>query len=280
MNTLKTGILLAAIGGLAIGAGAYFFGTNGALIGLVIALLMQAVSYFQGHKIALSYAKARPLRQGEIPWLEQAVVQLSQRAGIPAPAMYISPDPQPNAFAAGRNPSVAVVCINEGLFNIMDRQEVVAVLAHEIAHVRNRDTLIMTVVAAMASFVNMLGYVAFFLPRSGDDDRNPLVDLLMLIVAPVAATMIQLAVSRTREFAADRMAAELMGDAQPMIGALSALERGTQIIPSRTAQPATAHMYIASPLRGAGGLANLFRTHPATTDRIRKLQELRGQLVA
>lgn len=266
---------MAAIAGFALWIGSYFFGQQGAVIGLAVAFLLQAVAYFNGHKMALAFARAQPLRAGQLPWLEQATAELSQRAGIPAPQLYISPDPQPNAFAAGRNPSVAVVCVNEGLLNLMDRREVVSVVAHEIGHIRNRDTLTMTMVAAFATFISFLANIAWLIPRGdGDDERNPIVDLLMMFLAPVIATMIQMAVSRTREFAADRAAAELTGDPNAMIDALRRLETGTQRIPSGTAQPATAHMYIAAPFRG-GGFMKLFMTHPPTEDRIRALAELR-----
>lgn len=270
-------MLLAAIAGLAIWLGSYFFGAQGAVLGLVVALLFQSVAYFNGHKMALAFARAREVRPGEIPWLEEATRELSQRAGIPTPKLYLSPDPQPNAFAAGRNPSVAVVNINQGLLRVMGRREVIAVLAHEIGHIKNRDTLTMTVVAAFATFISFLANIAWFIPSSDDDGRNPLVDLLMMLIAPISATLIQLAISRTREFAADRTAAELTGDPMSMVYALEALERGTEAVPSATAQPATAHMYIAAPFRG-GGLAKLFSTHPPTKDRIRALQELRGQV--
>jgi heat shock protein HtpX len=266
---------MAAIAGFALWIGSYFFGQQGAVIGLAAALLLQAVAYFNGHKMALAFARAQPLQPGQIPWLEQATAELSQRAGIPAPKVYISPDPQPNAFAAGRNPNVAVVCVNEGLLSLMNRREVVSVVAHEIGHIKNRDTLIMTVVAAFATFISFLANIAWLIPRGDNEERNPLVDLLMMFLAPVVATMIQMAVSRTREFAADRAAAELTGDPNAMIEALRRLESGTQATPSYTAQPATAHMYIAPPFRG-GGFMKLFMTHPPTEDRIKALAELRG----
>jgi heat shock protein HtpX len=272
MNTIKTGLLLAAIGGLAVGLGAYFFGMEGAIIGLLIAFAFQGFAFFKGHTMALRFARAQPIGPGELGWYQDAARQLSERAGIPTPKLYLSPDPQPNAFAAGRNPQVAVVCVNQGLLQNMSQREVIAVLAHEIAHVRNRDTLIMTVAAAMASFVTMLAYVAYLVPRGEGSGRNPIVDLLMFFLAPVSATMIQLAISRTREFAADRMAAELMGDAEPMIDALRRLEQGAKAIPTRTAQPATAHMYIVQPLRG-GMLASLFSTHPKIEDRVNSLRK-------
>jgi len=265
---------LAAIGGLAVWIGSYFFGPQGAVIGLVLALLFQSISFFQGHKIALSFARAQELAPGELPWLQDAAEELSRKAGIPTPKMYISPDPQPNAFAAGRNPSVAVVCINEGLINAMGRREVIAVLAHEIGHIRNRDTLIMTVVAAFATFISLLANIAWFLPRGDNEDRNPISDILVMLLAPISATLIQMAVSRTREFAADRTAAELMGEPTSMMNALASLERGTHRVPSYTAQPATAHMYIAAPFTG-GGLMKLFMTHPPIEERIARLGQLR-----
>lgn len=268
---------MAAIAGFALWIGSYFFGQQGAVIGLAAALLLQAVAYFNGHKMALAFARAQELRPGQIPWLERAAAELSQRAGIPVPKLYLSPDPQPNAFAAGRNPSVAVVCINEGLLNMMERREVIAVLAHELGHIRNRDTMIMTVVAAFATFISFLANIAWFIPRGDNEERNPLVDMLMMVLAPIVATIIQLAISRTREFAADNAAAELTGDPNAMIAALRALERGTKGVPSYTAQPATAHMYIAPPFRG-GGFMKLFMTHPPMEDRIRALAELTQQV--
>jgi heat shock protein HtpX len=279
MNTLRTGILMAAVGALAVGVGAAFFGVKGAIIGLVVAFAFQAISLFTGHKMALSFAHAEPLAGNDLPWLHDAADMLARRAGIPTPKLYISPDPQPNAFAAGRNPEVAVVCINQGLLKAMPRDQVVAVLAHEFGHIKNRDILTMTVTAAMVSFINMLAYVAYFIPVGGDDNRrgNPLVQLAIIILAPITATLIQLAISRQREFAADRAAAELVGSPEPMMGALLTLDRATEVIPSATARPATAHMYIASPF-GGGGLGSLFRTHPTVEQRIAALRELPAHL--
>ena len=272
MNTLKTGILMAAVGALAVGIGAAFFGLNGALIGLAIALVFQAVALFAGHKMALASAHAVELAPDQLPWLHEAANRLAQRAGIPTPKLYISPDPQPNAFAAGRNPEVAVVCINEGLIKVMPQEEVIAVLAHEFGHIKNRDMLTMTITAAMVTFINVLAYAAYFIPMGGDSRRgNPLVQLAIMILAPITATMIQLAISRQREFAADRMAAELVGTPRPMIEALQTLETATNRIESRTAQPAMAHMYIANPF---GGGSSLFQTHPSVEQRIAALRKL------
>jgi heat shock protein HtpX len=272
VNALKTGILLVVIGVVAVAIGRYFFGTMGAIFGLLIALGFQGFSLFAGHKIALSMARARPLLSGEMVWYQQAAEQLSRKAGIPTPDLYLSPDPQPNAFAAGRSPSVAVVCVNQGLVDQMPRDQVIAVLAHEIGHIKNRDILTMTVTAGMVTFISFLANIAWFIPRGDNEDRNPFVDLLMMLLAPIGATIIQLAISRTREFAADRTAAELMGDARPMMGALASLERGTSATPSYTAQGSTAHMYIASPFRG-GGIMKLFSTHPPIEDRIAALRK-------
>lgn len=274
MNTLKTGLLLAIVGAIAVGIGAAFFGVNGAIIGLLIALAFQGFSLFAGHKMAIRFARAQELPANQIPWLHEATEQLSKKAGIPTPKLYLSPDPQPNAFAAGWKPEVAVVCFNQGLIELMPREEVIAVLAHEIAHIKNRDMLTMTVAAAAASFINMIAHLAYFIPMGDDREHNPLVSLLILIFAPISATMIQLAISRTREFGADATAAELMGNPRPMMSALQSLERGTHSIPSRTAEPATAHMYIASPFSGGGFLGKLFSTHPPVKDRIAALQTL------
>jgi heat shock protein HtpX len=276
MNTLRTGILMAAVGALAVAVGAAFFGVKGAVIGLVVAFAFQAISLFTGHKMALAFAHAEPLPDGALPWLHDAAAQLAQRAGIPTPKLYISPDPQPNAFAAGRNPEVAVVCINQGLLDAMPRDQVVSVLAHEFGHIKNHDILTMTVTAAMVSFINMLAYLAYFVPVGGDGNRrgNPLVQLAIILLAPITATLIQLAISRQREFAADRASAELVGSPQPMISALQTLEVATERIPSLTARPATAHMYIASPFGGGSGLGSLFRTHPTTEQRIAALREI------
>jgi len=276
-NNLKTGALLLAISLLAVMIGRYFLGAGGAVIGLLVAFAFQAIGYFNGHKMALRFAHARPLQAGSLPWLEDATAELSRKAGISAPQIYLSPDPQPNAFAAGRNPEVAVVCFNEGLLRAMSRREVIAVLAHEIAHIKNRDTLTMTVVAALASFVTMLANFAYFIPAGSDEEggRNFFVDLALMLVVPIAAMLVQMAISRTREFAADRTAAELMGESEPMVDALLTLERGTSVVASRTAQPAMAHMYIASPLSG-GGIATLLSTHPPIAQRVAKLRALAG----
>lgn len=273
MNTLKTWLLLGALAALAVGIGR-LFGPTGALIGLAFGLVTNGVAYFFGDKIALTSVGARPLQPGELPWLHEAADRLSRRAGIPPVPIFLSDDPQPNAFAAGRGPGKAVVCINVGLLNAMTPTEVEAVLAHEIGHIVNRDTLIMTVAAATVGVITYIVQIGamFGGPQDEEGRPNPIAGLLLMIVAPLAGMMIQFAISRSREYAADRKSAELLDSAAPMINALRKLERGSEEIPSRYAQPATAHMYISSPLRG-GGLMGLFSTHPAIGDRVRKLAD-------
>ena len=272
MNTLKTWLLLGALGVIAVGVGR-LFGPSGALVGLVLALAMNGGAYFFGDRMALAAAQARPLAPGEADWLLSATDDLSRRAGIPAPRLYISPDPQPNAFAAGRGPGHAVVCVNEGLLRLMSKEEAMAVVAHELGHVKNRDTLIMTVAASMAAVIaSMARFGMFFGGGDRRDGGSIFGTLLALIVAPIAGLLVQMAVSRTREYAADRVSAELMGSAAPMINALRSLERDGQRIPSRFAGAATAHMYVSAPLSGRR-VMGLFSTHPELGDRVRRLAE-------
>jgi heat shock protein HtpX len=270
VNTVKTGLLLAALAVLAVVIGR-LFGPTGMIVGLGFAILSNGVAYFFGDKIALSSVGARPLQPGELPWLDGAVDLLCRRAGIPVVPIYISEDPQPNAFAAGRGPGKAVICVNRGLLETMNQGEVEAVIAHEIGHVVNRDTLIMTVAAATAGMITYVAQMAFFFGGSSNDDReggNPLAAILMLILAPFAAMLIQLAISRTREFGADRKSAELMDSAAPMINALRKLELGGEVR-SRFARQNTAHMYISAPFSAKG----LFSTHPEISERVRRLAE-------
>lgn len=259
---------------LFIGAGYLLGGQGGMLVALLISLVFNFGAYWFSEKIALNFARAKPLAPGQLTWLAEANTQLSQRAGIPAPSIYISPDPQPNAFACGRGPGAAAVCFNVGLIEGMSQREVIGVLAHELAHIKNRDTLTMTVVASIASAIMWLTYIAMFF---GNDRNNSNVFALLVVwlLGPIAASLVQMAVSRTREYAADKTAAQLMGDGNPLADALESLARTTQMIRSETAAPATAHMYIANPLR-AEGLAGLFSTHPPIEDRVRRLRAMRS----
>jgi len=272
-NYLKTAILLTALGALFLFVGHLIGGQSGLLIALVLSLGLTGFSYWQSERLALSMARARPLDRSAAPWLHSANEELSARAGIPAPPLYVSPDPQPNAFACGRGPGASSVCVTQGLLEAMSQREVIGVLAHELAHIKNRDVLTMSIVAAVSQAVMFLQYFAYFIPLSRDDDGpNPLALLVALILAPFAAILIQMAVSRTREYAADATGARLMGDPLPLADALSTLGRATRATQSRTAQPATAHMYIAQPL--SGGMASLFSTHPPIEERIRRLRGL------
>lgn len=272
-NYLKTAILFTVLGALFLFVGYLIGGQGGVLIALALSLGLTGFSYWQSERLALSMARARPLDRSAAPWLHAANEELSARAGIPAPPLYVSADPQPNAFACGRGPGASSVCVTRGLLETMSEREVIGVLAHELAHIKNRDVLTMSIVAAVSQAIMFLQYLAFFVPIGRDEDGpNPLAVLLAVIVAPFAAILIQMAVSRTREYAADATGARLMGDPLPLADALSTLGRATRATQSRTAQPATAHMYIAQPL--SGGLAGLFSTHPPIEERVRRLRAL------
>ncbi|MDQ2985470.1 MAG: M48 family metalloprotease [Armatimonadota bacterium] len=275
MNALKTGILMVVMGGIFLAVGYLFKGMGGAIVMLGVSLAFNFGMYWFSETIALKFAKAQELQPGQMPWLEQANRDLSQRAGIPPARLHISPDPQPNAFACGRGPGHASICINEGLIQAMPEDQVVGVLAHEIAHIANRDVLTMTVVASMASAVMFISRFAFFF--GGDDDApNPIAMIAIMILGPLAAILVQMAVSRQREYAADEMGARLVGDPRPLANALQNLHSFGDRVPSMTAAPQTAHMYISNPLRG-GGLMSLFSTHPPVEERVRRLMSLQGR---
>ena len=280
MNTLKVGMLLTAITALFVVVGRVIGGPSGALIALSMALVMNAGSYWFSDKIVLRMYGAQPLTPREAPGLYQMTQRLAERAKIPMPKLYLIADPQPNAFATGRNPANAAVAVNQGLLDLLDTNEVEGVIAHELAHIKHRDTLTMTVVATIAGAVMWLAqigqFAAFFGGGHSDDDEgsNPIVFLFMIIVAPIAATLIQLAVSRAREFEADATAARLTGTPHGLMNALAKLEHGARRIPSH-ATPGTAHMFIVNPLQGMGStLMGLFMTHPPTEKRIENLRRV------
>ncbi len=280
MNTVKTVFLMSSLVVLLILLGHMFGGTQGATIAFVIALGINFVSYFFSDRIVLSMYGARELAPSEAGWLHASAVRIAERAGIPVPRLYVIDSPQPNAFATGRSPSRSAVAFSQGLLKYMNREEVEGVLAHEIAHIRNRDTLTGMIAAAFAGAVMYLGDMArwamFF--GGGRDDENRgggVVHLLvMAILAPLAATMIQLAISRSREYAADETAARLTGSPLGLAAALEKLGYASQRIPMEAA-PATASLFIVNPLSG-GGLLSLFSTHPPLESRIRRLYELAG----
>ena len=278
MNMMKTTVLLAALTGLMVLVGDRVGGQQGMVLALAFAGVMNFVSFFFSDKIVLAMYRAKPVTQAEAPELYAIVERLAQKAGIPMPRLYVLPDPALNAFATGRSPRHAAVAATQGILQALNREELEGVLAHELSHVLNRDTLISTVAATLAGAITMLARMAYFIPMgsSRDDDRqgsNPLVLLLTLILAPIAAMLIQLAVSRSREYGADASGARLVGYPNGLIGALRKLQSAQARIPLQGATQATAHLFIVNPF-SARGLMNLISTHPPLEDRIARLQQM------
>ena len=283
VNTTKTAVLLAGLGGLIVAvAGLLGGGSSTALtIGLLIALVTVGGSYWFSDKLALRAAKARVVTEAEAPEFVAMVRSLSERAGLPMPTVAISPSPQPNAFATGRGPRRAVVCATEGLLRTLPRDEVEGVMAHELMHVKHRDILIGSVAAAIATAISFVAQMAMFSSmfggRDDDEDANPLAVLAVALLAPIAASLIQMAVSRSREFEADRGAAALLGTGEPLARALERIETVAARTPMAV-PPAQASAYIHNPLaearrrRSGPDMARLFSTHPATEERIRRLR--------
>lgn len=280
MSIFKTGLLLSAITGLFVALGYWLGGMGGMIVAVVLASLGNMAAYWFSDKLVLKMTRAQPLTEAESPVLYRMTQRLAQRAEIPMPRLYLVPDPSPNAFATGRNPQNGVVAVNQGLLNLLDEREVEGVIAHEIAHIKHRDTLTSAVAAtiagAISAIVNIAYFAAIFMP-SDDDSPNPIVLLVMSMVAPLAAMVIQMAISRTREYQADATAAWLVGSPRGLQSALAKLGHGVAAIPSQTLTPSTAHMAIVSPLSGARGLgfvAKLFSTHPPLEERIRRLNQV------
>lgn len=277
MNGIKTGILLAGLTALFMGAGFLLGGEAGMLIALVFAIGTNAYAYWNADKIVLRMYNAREVTPQSSPGFYGIVKQLANRAQMPMPKVYIIDTDQPNAFATGRNPENAAVAATTGLLRILDNEEIAGVMAHELAHVKNRDTLIMTVTATIAGALSMLANFALFF---GNNRNNPLGivgTILVMILAPVAAMLVQMAISRTREYGADAGGAEICGNPMWLARALEKLERGAQTIDNDAAEdnPATAHMFIVNPLH-TRSVDNLFSTHPKTVNRVKKLQKLAG----
>lgn len=273
-NNLKTAALLAALGALCMFIGS-LWGRGGLVVGLVMGLAFCAGSYWFSDKLAIRSARAVEVLPHQMPQYHAIVDRLCARADLPKPRLYVSRQAQPNAFATGRNPANAAVCVTEGLLNTLTWDEIEGVLAHELSHVHNRDILIASVAAAVAmgiTFAASMGrWALIFGGGRGDDRDNPLVGLLMLVLAPVAAAIIQAAVSRSREYEADAAAARLLGTGEPLAKALEKLEAGASRIPS-TVNPAEASAYIVNPLRGRQVMA-WFSTHPPAADRIARLRD-------
>ncbi len=277
-NTLKTGVLLAALGGFFIVVGGGFFGQGGAIIGLGLGLVFVGGSYWFSDKIAVKAARGREVSEADAPKLYSTVADLAQRADMPMPRLYVSPMEQPNAFATGRNPDHAAVCVTEGILRVLDMDELRGVLAHELSHVKNRDVLISSVAATVAMAITFMARMAMFAAifggRGGDRDNNPIGMLAMAILAPLAALLLQMAISRSREFEADRSGAGLLGTGEPLARALEKIEASAKRVPANV-HPAQATMYIINPLSGRHvQFANLFRSHPPTEERVSRLRSM------
>ena len=278
-NTLKTAVLLGAIGGLFVLLGTMLGGVGGAFIGMVIAFAITGGSYWFSDRLAVRAAHATEVSAVQAPELHAMVDELAGRAGLPKPKVYISPSPQPNAFATGRNPSHSAVAVTEGLMQQCPPEEVRAVLAHEMAHIRNRDILIGSIAAAIATAISFVANMAMFaglFGGSSDDDEGPsgASMLIMAIVAPIAAGMLQMAVSRSREFEADRVGSRINGDPLALASALRRLERVSQQAPMDIA-PAQASAWIVNPLTGnRRDMSRLFMTHPPIEERVARLEQL------
>lgn len=282
-NNLKTALLLGSLAGLMVWLGSAIGGRGGALIGLMLAGLMNFGAYWFSDKMALKMSRARPVSRAEAPELYETVARLALRAGLPMPSLHLIPSDQPNAFATGRNPHHAAVAVTEGILRLLSPAELEGVLAHELAHVKNRDILIASVAATIAGAISFLATMARWgaIFGGGDDEDSPgglIAVLVASIVAPIAAMVMQLAVSRSREFHADAVGAGIAGRPSGLAGALRKLEVASQRIPMHV-NPSAAPMFIVNPLRGswATGASRLFSTHPPTAERIRRLEELAGR---
>jgi heat shock protein HtpX len=279
MNFARTALLLAAMTALFLAVGYLIAGEGGALVALLIALAMNGWAYWNSDKAVLRMHDARPVTRASAPELVGLVEQLAERANLPTPAVYLLETDQPNAFATGRNPENSAVAVTRGLIQACDTEELAGVIAHELGHIKNRDTLTMTITATLAGAIGFLGQFALFFGR-GSDNRNPLGaigTILAMVLAPLAAMLVQMAISRTREYSADRAGAEICGHPLWLARALQKIEQLARRIVNPTAErkPATAHMFIVNPLR-LGGMDSLFRTHPSTEDRVRRLREMAG----
>ena len=275
MNTARTAILLAGLTSLFLAVGFLIGGESGMLIALAVAIATNAFAYWNSDKMVLRMYGAQPVDARSAPELWGLIEQLSHRAGLPMPKVYLIDTPQPNAFATGRNPENAAVAATSGLLRMLNHQELAGVMAHELAHVKNRDTLIMTVTATIAGALSMLAnFGMFFGSQRGENNSSGLANILLVILAPIAAMLVQFAISRTREYGADRIGAEICGHPLWLASALQKLDAGARRIDNPAAEdnPATAHLFIVNPLH-ARSIGSLFSTHPSTEDRVRELRQ-------
>ena len=282
-NQLKTIVLLGALSAVLVALGGSL-GTGWLYGALGFAALMNVGAYFFSDRLVLAMHGAREVSPAEAPWLHATVEELAARAGIPKPRVALLPSPQPNAFATGRSPRHGVVAVTQGLTQLLDRRELRGVLAHEIAHIANRDILLSSIAAVLAAAITYLAHALAFLPVGGSSDDEDggagiFGTLLLVIAAPILGTVIQLGLSRSREYLADETGARLSGDPNALADALLALERGSTLIPME-AQPATASLFIVNPLAGQGSVRDLFSTHPRTAERVARLRALSQTLPA
>lgn len=277
MNSLRTMALLVFLTLLVVWGGAALGGKQGMTIALAFAFVMNFVSYWFSDKIVLKMYRAQEATEAEAPTLYRIVRNLSQKAGLPMPKVYIIPEMTPNAFATGRNPNHAAVAATEGIMRLLTEEELTGVMAHELAHVKHRDILIGSIAAVMAGAISYLAqmaqWAAIFGGRSDDREEggSPIASLVMMIVGPIAAMLIQMAISRSREYVADEGGARMCGNPMALANALKKLHMGVQQIPM-DAKPATAHMFIVNPLTGRGGIMSLFSTHPPMEERVARLE--------
>lgn len=276
MNTMRAGLLLAAMTGLFLAVGYLIGGAGGMVIALGVAIAMNAFAYWNSDKVVLRMYRAKEVDQSSAPQFYGIVAGLARRAELPMPKVYVIENAQPNAFATGRDPEHAAVAATTGLLRMLTPDEIAGVMAHELAHVKNRDTLIMTITATIAGAIGMLANFAFFFGgRRGAGGM--LGSIMIMILAPMAAALVQMAISRTREYGADAGGAEISGNPWALASALAKLERGARTVENQEAEgnPATAHLFIVNPLNGQRA-DNLFSTHPSTKNRIAKLEQMAG----
>jgi heat shock protein HtpX len=282
MNYLRTAMLLAGLTALFMGVGFLIGGTNGAMIALVVAAGMNVFSYWNSDKLVLSMHGAQEVDARSAPDLYALVADLARRADLPMPKVYLMDNPQPNAFATGRDPEHAAVAATTGLMRMLTRDEVAGVIAHELAHIKNRDTLIMTITATIAGAISMLAQFGMFFGGNRDNNNGGvgiIGTLAMVILAPIAAMLVQMAISRTREYSADKLGAMISGRPDALASALNKIAGTAQMVENQTAEqnPATAHLFIINPLSGHR-MDNLFSTHPATENRIAALAQLAQEM--
>ncbi len=279
MNYLRTAILLAGLTALFMGVGYLIGGTGGAMVALLIAAATNLFAYWNADRMVLATYGAHEVDANTAPELVTIVAELAARAGLPTPRVFMMDNPQPNAFATGRNPQNAAVALTTGLLHSLSREELAGVIAHELAHVRNHDTLLMTVTATIAGAISMLAQFGLFFGGNRDNNGPGIVgSIVMIVLAPLAAMLVQMAISRTREYAADDLGARIVGQPMWLASALVKIENAAHQIPNEDAEhnPATAHMFIVNPLSGHG-MDNLFATHPSTENRIAALQRLAAE---